>query len=32
MFLCNRTRNEFFAYLKQAAKPNFAAATSNDSR
>jgi hypothetical protein len=23
-FLCNRTRNEHFAYLKQAAKSNFA--------
>jgi hypothetical protein len=31
-FLRNRTRNEHFAYLKQAAKYNFAAVAFNDGR
>jgi hypothetical protein len=29
-FVCNRTRNEHFAYLKQAAKSNFAVVAFND--
>jgi hypothetical protein len=29
-FLCNRTRNEHFVSLKQAAKSNFAAVVRND--
>jgi hypothetical protein len=32
LFLCNRTRNGHFVYLKQAAKSNFAAVASNDGR
>jgi hypothetical protein len=30
--ICNRTRNEHFAYLKQAAKSNFVAVAFNDGR
>jgi hypothetical protein len=32
IFLCNRSRNERFAYLKQAAKSKFAAVAFNDGR
>jgi hypothetical protein len=32
IFLCKCTRNEYFAYRKQAAKFNFAAVAFNDGR